>query len=141
MASVISYESQEVEVEIDDSQSNDTYESESDMSDFEDFEVLEAYEQVQAAANDLARARQRYNLLAGIDDDNDSVMPDAPPPPPVVSESIDMDGIEHPAPDPIVHYFDGFLQVLGADGFYHQTRYIFTATTTQATQLFGRFSP
>jgi hypothetical protein len=81
--------------------------------------------EVQAFLDEL-----RFNQLAGLDATGDAVMPDAPPP---VSDAADMEGVEQSPPEPQAHYFNGFLQVLGANGFYHQTRYLFT---TQAAHLF-----
>jgi hypothetical protein len=126
------------DAELSDSDHSDEYDSESE---FDEDEVIQAFAEVQAATDELERVRRRYNFLAKIDADADMRMPDAPTPPPLLSEAVEMDGVEHPPPEQIAHYMEGVLQVLGADGFYHQTRYIFTTTTTHASQLFARITP
>ena len=105
----------------------------------DDIEVQEYVDEIQAAHDELMRAQRRFNQLVGLDDNGDAIMPDAPPPPPIISEAVEMDGVEQSAPQPEAVSLNGFFQVLGADGFYHQTRYVFTTTTAQAVQLFGRF--
>ena len=115
--------------------SDDEYSTDySSDSDSESTIEVEAFlDELHAAHEDLVRAQQRFNQLAGLDDTGDAVMPDAPPPPLPVSDAADMEGVEQSPPEPQAHYFNGFLQVLGANGFYHQTRYLFT---TQAAHLF-----
>ena len=118
---------------ISDHESDREYDSDSDRDSDSDYEVEAFIDEIHEAHEDLLRAQRRYNELVGIDDNGDVRMPDAPPPPPMVSEAEDMDGVEQAPPEPQAHYFNGFLQVLGANGFYHQTRYLFT---TQAAHLF-----
>jgi len=107
--------------------------SDSENSDSEIEVEVEAFiDEIHDAHQDLLRAQRRYNQLAGIEDNGDIRMPDAPH---VVPDETpeDMEGVEHAEPEPPTHYFNGFLQVLGANGFYHHTRYLFTA---QAAHLF-----
>ena len=104
----------------------------------DEIEVQEYIDEFQAAQEALAQAQRRVNELMGLDDNGDTRMTEAPP---VVSEAVEMDGVEPSAPQPETISLNGFFQVLGADGFYHQTRYVFTTTTAQAAQLFGRFIP
>ena len=104
----------------------------------DEIEVQEYIDEFQAAQEALAQAQRRVNELMGLDDNGDARMTEAPP---VISEAVEMDGVEPSAPQPEAISLNGFFQVLGADGFYHQTRYIFTTTTIQAAQLFGRFIP
>lgn len=139
----------ETAVYIDDSQSDTTvsydieemYDSQSDDGmEPDEIEVQEYIEQLQAARDALDQAQRRYNELAGLDENGDARMPDVPLPV-EVNEAVDMDGAEPSAPQPESISLSGFFQVLGADGFYHHTRYIFTTTTIQAAQLFGPFIP
>lgn len=112
----------------DDEYSTDYSDSESDV------EVQEFLDELHAAHEDLVRAQRRFNRLAGLDENGDANMPDVPAIAPVapVSDAAAMEGVEQSEPQPPAHYFNGFLQVLGANGFYHQTRYLFT---TQAAHL------
>ena len=117
-----------------------SYESDSDDGyEPDEIEVQEYIDELQAARDDLLRAQRRYNELAGLDENGDAAMTEAPPPP-AISETVEME-VEQSAPQPESVSLNGFFQVLGADGFYHHTRYVFTTTTVQAAQLFGRFIP
>jgi hypothetical protein len=118
-------------VVISDDEYSTDYSSDSDSDSESTIEVQAYLDEIHEAHEDLVRAQRRFNRLAGIDPQGDAVMPDAPPPP--VPVATDMEGVEQSPPEPPAHYFNGFLQVLGANGFYHQTRYLFT---TQAAHLF-----
>jgi len=103
--------------------------------------VLEFLDEIHEARENLRLAQLRVNQILGVDSTGDAVMPDAPPPPHVFPETIDMDGVEQSPPQPDAVSINGFLQVLGPDGLFHQTRYVFTATTAQVAQIFGMFVP
>ncbi len=125
------YSTDESDYDSDKENEND---NDNDSDSDSDSDEVEAFvDEIHAAHEELLRAQRRYNQVMGIDENGDSRMPDAPPPPPVVSEAQDMEGVEQAPPEPPAHYFNGFLQVLGPNGFYYQTRYLFTA---QAAHLF-----
>jgi Rad3-related DNA helicase len=122
-------EEEQNDEEQNDEEENDEEESESD-GEVQEFleEIHSAHEELQEARAEFERAQRRFNRLSGLDDNGDAIMPDAPPPTPVVIEPDDMEGVEQSPPQPNYVTLSGFLQVLGPDGFYHQTRYVFTQT-------------
>ena len=116
------------------------HEIEFGSDDNDEDDVLDFLDEIESARAELRRAQRRFDDLLGVDGTGDAAMPDAPIQP-VVSEAVDMEGVEAAAPQPDAVSINGFLQVLGPDGLFYQTKYVFTATVDQATQLFRMFTP